>query len=125
MNEHFLSYEQSLAVKELGFDEPCIAVIDQIQFLYIKGTKRPPRGAMVYDEINCPLKSQFFKWVRNNNTIYPTLFQVRGWSTVFKIIEWDFRCDSTRIIDSTPFEEFEQAENECINKIIEILKSKQ
>ena len=29
MNKEFIPYEQTLALKELGFDEECLAIIDQ------------------------------------------------------------------------------------------------
>lgn len=127
MKEHFLTYEQSLAVKELGFDEPCLAVIDQIQSLHIKGTKRPPRGSMLYDEINCPLKSQFFKWVRDKKITDSCVCRYQGRDDggvyYYYVINHDFGVEETKH-HKEGFYSYEEAEDACINKIIEILKAK-
>ena len=64
MNKEFVPYELALELKQLGFDEPCLATIDQTDFIHIKGTEYPIRGAMIYDTIDCPTYSQAFRWFR-------------------------------------------------------------
>jgi hypothetical protein len=63
MKNEFVSYEIALALKELGFNKPCFATIDQTDYLHIKGTKSLPRGSMMYDSIDCPTFSQAFRWL--------------------------------------------------------------
>jgi hypothetical protein len=48
MKKEFIPYEQALALKELGFNEPCFATIDQT------------RGSMMYDTI---LYQQAYKFL--------------------------------------------------------------
>jgi len=63
MNNEFIPYAEALALTELGFNEPCFATIDQTEFIHIKGTKYPIRGAMVYLDIDAPLYQQAFRWL--------------------------------------------------------------
>jgi hypothetical protein len=64
IESNFVPYQIALDMKSIWFDEHCIATIDQTDFIHILGTKKLPRGSMVYDIINCPTFSQSFKWFR-------------------------------------------------------------
>lgn len=110
-------YDEALAVKELGFDEFCFATIDQTDYVHIKGTKKPPRGSMVYDTIDCPTFSQAFRFFREK--------------IVFRLSEFKDKQGkrfSVVTINDANFKEeystYEQAELECLRKLIEICKSK-
>ncbi len=106
MEKEFIPYEQALALKELGFDEPCFATIDQTDYLHINGTKELPRGAMMYDTIDCATFSQAFRWFREpKNGSYNHL---------------DFMYEYLKD-DSISYE---KAELECLKKLIEITKNK-
>jgi hypothetical protein len=65
MKDLFTTYEQSVALEELGFDEPCLASIDQVEYIHINGTKTHPRGAMVYHIIKAPTKQQAILFLLN------------------------------------------------------------
>jgi len=45
LEKYFCNYNQAIALKELGFDKPCLATINQIETIHIKGAKRLPSGA--------------------------------------------------------------------------------
>jgi hypothetical protein len=66
MQEHFVNYNQALALKELGFDEPCFGFYD-IFTNEVKGGNFPCEGSN-----NAPLKSQVFKWFREEHGIWVT-----------------------------------------------------
>ena len=60
MNKEFLPYEQALALKELGFDEPCFGSYDPF------GSKQLSCSG-IYTYGNCiaaPLYQQAFSWFR-------------------------------------------------------------
>jgi hypothetical protein len=65
MEDLFISYDQAEAIETLGFDEPCIATIDQTNYIHINGTKSMPRGAMMYNTINLPTKLQAIQFLLN------------------------------------------------------------
>ena len=52
MNKVFTNYKNSLKLRDWDFkDFQFIATIDQTEYIHIKGTKKHPRGAMMYDTI--------------------------------------------------------------------------
>lgn len=60
MKNEFIPYEQALALKELGFDEPCLAA-------YLKAGKFLDIGEYVnqgYYRTLAPLYQQAFRWFR-------------------------------------------------------------
>jgi len=65
MEREFCSYEQALALKELGFDEECMAGYDKedntlyIAYLINAGVQF---NSHYYDK--APLKQQVFRWFR-------------------------------------------------------------
>lgn len=65
MNELFCNFNQAIALEELGYDEPCIATIDQVEYIHINGTKSMPRGAMCYHEVKAPTKQQAILFLLN------------------------------------------------------------
>ena len=73
MEKYFATYNQSLALKELGYDEPCFGAFDGHQgnnwLLNIK-------SEFYYDQFSnknkaclAPLKSQVFEWFRKNHLL--------------------------------------------------------
>jgi hypothetical protein len=129
MEKEFVPYEQALALKELGFDEPCFATIDQTDYLHINGTKKLPRGSMMYDTIDAPTYSQAFRWFReeynligwvNSKTLDDgrVIFIPHG-RTIPDTIKNNLIVD---VITYFTGESYEQAELECLKKLIEIVK---
>ena len=116
----FCPYEQALELKELGFDEPCFGSIDQIGYIHVKGSKSSPRGSMMYNTINCPTFSQAFRFFREK-------YMLSGEIYIFKNI-WNFDIEdisnSIQLYTSgiMCYNSYEEAELECLVKLIEIVK---
>jgi hypothetical protein len=123
MEKEFIPYEQALALKELGFDEKCISV-------YLTSTKkfypiyRPYTNNEQTDEILRPLYQQAFSWFREKYGLYHSI-------GLDNSLENDVNCDYQIINHSqtiselkTDFKSYEEAELECLKKLIEIVKSK-
>lgn len=126
MNKEFVNYEQSLKLKELGFDEEC--------FGYYTGDKmhlviRPSMSRINVPDsyiVTAPTFSQAFRWIRNNykrfkfNILYLEnsyygfcIFSSDGEKLINGSNEW-------KIEDET-CETYEESELVCLNKIIEII----
>jgi hypothetical protein len=121
MEKEFIPYKQSLALKGLGFDEYCIATIDQTEYVHVKKTKSLPRGSMMYDTIDCPLYQQAFRWFNKKRGLYSSVFKNAG---KFEVYIENLGTGSNEI---TVIEEgalYEEAELECLKKLIEIVKGK-
>jgi hypothetical protein len=115
MNKDFVPYELALELKQLGFDEPCFASIDQTDFIHIKGTEYPIRGAMIYDAINCPTYLQAFRWFRDKFNCHHTINLNKKYVGIAYSSVVNFSIDE--------FNTYEEAELECLKKLIEIVKT--
>jgi hypothetical protein len=129
MKKEFVTYEQALALKELGFDD--ISWFDNQASLYdVNGehTMYTNYGVMYsglsYGYIPAPLKQQVFRWFRKKklHNTFPSIIQTRNWATVYRILEWHPGNDSTSITTSDYYDTYEEAENACIDKLIELAK---
>jgi hypothetical protein len=115
MNNDFGTYEQAVALKELGFDEECFAFyngkfLDSTDYNFDDGTSKDIGLC-----IKAPLKSQVFRWFREKYA--DVLVKDYGLIPHFTMI-------SNMFLDSNKIWTYEEAENACINKLIEIAKQK-
>ena len=136
MEKHFVTYNQSLALKELGFDMPCF------KYVYIGDTGNninryeevEPSRAKNYNKyflcISQPLKSQVFEWFRERYNILNEITFFRDnkrikkayWFTIFK---WDDNMVNREIIrdeNDLYYYTYEETESACIDKLIELVK---
>lgn len=136
MEKELVTFEQALALKELGFDDECIFV-NLIENGKFAGIYTPtdyndfPEQREI--EINVPLKQQVFRWFREK---YNYDISVRGASFRANwvigvpllinndskdgyplVISWDYKTsDGMKVLT------YEEAENACIDKLIQIAK---
>ena len=114
MEKEFIPYEQALALKELGFDEPC--------FGYYTGDKkhlvlRPNMGRRNEDlnDIVCtsPLYQQAFSFFREKYNLYFPINLDDCGQYYFEVNKEYDVCRNT----------YEKAEVECLEILIEIVIS--
>jgi hypothetical protein len=123
MEKEFVTHEQALALKELGFDEKCFGCYQLSELRdYKKGleiswimTLNTLNGYRIYDDetqTTAPLKQQVFRWFREkyNAHMHPSRLMQNIY--VVRYGDWD----------SEAFKTYEGAENACIDKLIEIAK---
>ena len=136
MEKEFVPYQPSLDMKEIGFDEPCFAkytVIpeDEIDWFMIPeqgitnktsfGSSKNYNSKSFEEEgtISAPTFSQAFRWFREK----------------YKLFCWieKFHVDETYIFQIPPanftkiqghYKTYEEAELECLIKLIELVKNK-
>lgn len=117
MNKEFIPYEQALALKELGFDEPCFGYYGshQIYFWTVK-------TAGHYDNDNnalpAPLYQQVFRWFREKHGIQSYIRHEQP--DVEPYYDFIIEEDVFDVMKDT----YEEAESACIDKLIEIVKQK-
>jgi hypothetical protein len=125
LESEFVTYEQALALKELGFDD--ISWFDNQASLYdVNGehTMYTNYGVMYSGlsdgYIPAPLKQQVFRWFREKYNLH-------------HIVIWDSDNNNFDaglfgelvipfLEEDTIFSTYEEAENACIDKLIEIAK---
>jgi hypothetical protein len=134
MEAEFIPYEQALELKELGFNEPCIG------FYNIKGTFVSDYNVtkLQIDSLGlekcclAPLYQQAFKWFREE-------YNLRGFIGFrpnvkqFDCHIYDMSLSGKEYVKQRTTEEYnkepkvgtyEEAELECLRKLIEIVKNK-
>jgi hypothetical protein len=141
MNKEFVPYEESLTLKELGFDEPCIAFYynktkflklgDNPDYLINKRKASYVFGNEEYDVTLAPLYQQAFRWFREK-------YNLRGFIGFrpnvkqFDCHIYDMSLSGKEYVKQRTMEEFnkdpkvgtyEEAELECLKKLIEIVKN--
>ena len=120
IEKEFAPYEPSLALKELGFDEPCLAWFSETKKLqiapetYKKWTGKPCNNSNIInvfnvDCISAPTFSQAFRWFREK-------YNLKDKYGVFPhhTIMYNY------IIEGGKEEEAELA---CLKQLIEIVKN--
>ena len=124
MKKEFIPYEQALALKELGFDEPCFGCYDEkaVFGLTVMSIKQYYTNSKE-DTWNCsaPLYQQAFRWFREK---YKLVFNFISYSIVKPgeyhwSITWNDEAKASGIVKT-----YEEAELECLIKLIEIVKTK-
>jgi hypothetical protein len=138
MEKEFIPYAEALALKELGFDEPCFSY-------YLDGKLNIFHNTSVNDRINsktkdifnsdvivAPLYQQAFKWFRENYNLHsePYTIDMGAIEYCFQIRDlysekyvYDNFVGAGGSYHGTFFTP-EEAELECLKKLIEIVKEK-
>ena len=124
MEKEFVSYEQALALKKIGFDEECLKMFEHRK---ICEEQAKPSGCQLHN-LHCgypdctidksivpvplPLKSQVFRWFREKYDAHMHPSRLMRNIYVVRYGDWD----------SEAFKTYEEAENACIDKLIELAK---
>lgn len=125
LEKDFAPYEPSLALKELGFDEPCFAFYNG---KFIQSTEFDFDSYNSIDVGHHPLAptfSQAFRWFRekhNTHSFIIPLVDEMGFVHEYQV-RIHIEESSVEIIGN--FEIYEEAELACLIKLIEIVKNKQ
>jgi len=128
MEKEFIPYELALELRQLGFDEPCLAYWDDDKVFnlneeYLKGTD------MDSTWLTAPTYSQAFRWFREKHNLeyqimksangnYSAVIHLNTQEYLEKISTLHHACVD-EVVDCYSYEE---AELDCLIKLIEIVK---
>jgi hypothetical protein len=124
MTQEFIPYEQALALKELGFDEPCVGYYENDVLILCYDSKQDYELLL-----NCaaPLYQQAFRWFREKYDLFGCI-DFHGCTPPHWFIRIDEISKNDYIFHSEDedykFNNYEEAELECLKKLIEIIKQK-
>ena len=117
MKDEFIPYNEALALKKLGFNEPCFGYYEIGVFIFLYGSIQNSEL-----RLNCsaPTYSQTFKYFRKKYRLdgKPEYF-LNDWYC-FIINDMKGEDNSRKLF--TEFPSYEEAELECLKKLIEIVK---
>ena len=117
MEKEFIPYEQALALKELGFDEKCLAFYDKESKLIITGISKSRYAPKLYT----PTFSQAFRWFREKYRLFTQDFidlDNKYTKNIVKVLK-----NSQDFIYLDYYKTHEEAELKCLKKLIEIVKN--
>jgi hypothetical protein len=122
MTQEFVTYEQAIALKEMGFDEDYLgAYYHADKLLSVCDCKvHHARGEYT---VLAPLKQQAFRWFREEYGLYPHIFSEPNGRFI-----WCVRWYVDKLQKDIPYESsptYEEAELACLIKLIEIAKENQ
>ncbi len=130
MEKEFIPYAQALALKELGFDEPCFAKYYQqdgntpfIQIGESEIEEAESAGDDVTFECDSPLYQQAFRWFREKYKLWSMIYPRDGWNYCIQRVDETISC-AEESFHGVEINEYEEAELECLKKLIEIVKEK-
>ena len=120
MTKEFVTYEQALALKELGFDEPCFGYWKSKNWL-IQEKTRTDGYTHADQECSAPTFSQAFRWFREKYGYLVSPFQNEDNLFFFEIGRLNSLITEYYSLDC---ETYEEAELACLRKLIELVKQK-
>ena len=153
MNKEFVPYEQSLELKELKFNEPCFALYSSMEeenhkFLWATSflehlVESQKKGHSFFDDskgdktriqhfiknsyakntVTAPTFSQAFRWFRKNYDLHSNvgLYNFHENTYCFNVVTKTIPHYLAKV---THFHSHEEAELECLKKLIELVKNK-
>jgi hypothetical protein len=127
MTSEFIPYDLALRIKELEFDEPCLAIysnanpktglytLKKYRLKLIKQASQKDKG------VKAPLYQQAFRWFRDEHGISGSI-QIEHDAYQWSIFEEGET--SGLASDNWDGTDYEEAELACLEKLIEIVESK-
>ena len=132
MNKEFVPQEQSLDLKELGFDEPCFGFYQENNNLVNKLIQKKQKEQDEFSEL-APLYQQAFRWFREKYNLQCSINFYSESLGIKKVpnhyeIQIDYLSNNKwcyfENINNKIYLTYEEAELECLKKLIEIVKGK-
>lgn len=128
----FIPYEEALELKQLGFDEPCLAWYSdkEIRISGVEGcviSFIPTNTTLGEDDdlITAPLFSQAFRFFREKYNLYGFPKTTFGSMNPKQIVFFYYWIkDGEEFTNIKEYSTYEEAELACLRKLIEIVKQK-
>ena len=120
MTKEFIPYEQALELKELGFDEECFGYYSFSEKITLKSCFNRTPIILSGKKCSIPLYSQVFRWFREKHNLESHVKKdwidgiLQGYESIIECLDG--------YIDVGTFKTYEEAELECLKKLIEIVK---
>jgi hypothetical protein len=128
IEREFIPYDRALALKELGFEEECLAYYDRLE-----DSKGAMKQVFRLGTVNgifthftlAPLYQQAFRWFREK---YGLIGHIRESWSFYNTMEYVTQINGIHVNHGLPdkpvnrFDTYEEAENACIDKLIQLIK---
>jgi hypothetical protein len=120
LEKEFVPYQESLELKELGFDEPCLGFYERDKELVIQECEITD---FHFDSLQCvtPTFSQAFRWFREKHGWVAEIHGSPQCNHFYSnlLLQAKGEVGNSKICDT-----YEEAELTCLRRLIEIVKNK-
>jgi len=126
MEKEFIPYEQAFALKELGFDEPCLGYYTGDKMHLVIRPLMLRANELESYVATAPLYQQAFRWFREKYSLYSHVRESLAFDNTLEFVTQINGSYVNHGIEDKPinrFETYEEAELECLKKLIEIKKT--
>lgn len=131
MEKEFINYEEALALKELGFNKPCLGYYTGDTMHFVLRSLILRINELESYVVTAPLYQQTFRWFREKYNLDGSI-TIDVWNT--KKAYWRITGGIENIIfvnnsnelydwESGYFNTYEETELDCLKKLIEIVKN--
>ena len=131
MKNEFVPYDMAVALKEIGFDEPCFMMYDKTELSEAVNTKTYKLHPLDYNNfdalpncISAPLYQQAFRWFREKHGLFSEINLTTKQEDV-KEFEFFVLNVNEPLFESDDYKKYEEAELACLKELIKIVKEKQ
>jgi len=133
LEKDLVPYERALALRKLGFNEPCFMqwtyAPDLIPCICDWGKLKPKTNQESYYDslgecISAPTFSQAFRWFRKKYKIHSIINLTIIGTWYFELYDLNDKRNAEIKTNQNEFETPEEAELACLIKLIEIVKNK-
>lgn len=126
MKKEFVTFDIAVELKEIGFNEPCFAYFKDKHFNYVSSFKKLKKNSQCHKSlVTAPLWQQVFKWFRTkygiDGQVTNTNAPRTGWCYDVVRISGGILIMFSPKTDE-PFDTHEQADKDCILKMIKLVK---
>lgn len=127
MEKEFIPYQQALALKNLGYDWPCLSWYN-LEQNRVMGSGEYDNEGQYYKHVGLPLYQQVFRWFRERHKLF-MLMQVgqhngEHQTFYFNVFKFGKNLYKSKFRSKTGVYTYEEAELACLKKLIEIVKEK-
>ena len=128
MEKEFVTYEIASALKELGFDEPCLAVFSDDECCdLIHVCENQTEGNFIIESFQygtkAPLWQQALIWFREKYKIHIVINISIIYNWYFELYNLNDKRNAEIKTNQNEFKTYEEAELACLIKLIEIVKN--
>jgi hypothetical protein len=120
IESNFVPYQIALDMKSIGFDEPCFGYWKSKNWL-IQEKTRTDGYTHADQECSAPLYQQAFSFFREKHKLHSTITSISQESWQWHITK---PGESLGKLYNEDFYTYEEAESDCLDKLIEICKNK-
>lgn len=126
MRNEFIPYKEALALKELGFDEPCFYMwnIDTKELFSSNSTDingQPTNLDLIGNvDFTAPLYQQAFRWFREKHGLFSEINLTTKQEDV-KEFEFFVLNVNEPLFESDDYKKYEEAQDACLRKLIEVV----